>query len=116
MLVAGWHLPIALAGGALAVPYLIAGLGSAVLNNWVYYHARGSALLAIVYHSAQNSVAGWYLFPMFSGADAVRLWWVYAAVYCLAAVGLVVADRRTWLSCGDAAPTPAPVAAAPAAA
>ena len=78
-------MPLALADRAIAVPYLIAAAASAVVTNWVYYHAHESALLAIVYHTAANATAGFFLFPQFSGPDLVRLWWLYAVVYCAAA-------------------------------
>jgi CAAX protease family protein len=91
VLFAAWHLPLALADRALAVPYLTAGIASAVVTNWVYCNTRESALLAILYHSAQNTIGGFYLFRMFSGPDQVRLWWLYAAVYCVAAVVVVLA-------------------------
>ena len=91
VLFAAWHLPLALADCALAAPYLIAGIASAVMTNWVYYNTRESALLAILYHTAANTIGGFYFFPMFSGPDSVRLWWLYAAVYCVAAVVVVLA-------------------------
>jgi CAAX protease family protein len=90
VLLAAWHLPLALADRALAAPYLIAGIASAVVTNWVYYNTRESALLAILYHTAANTIVGFYFFPMFSGPDSVRLWWLYAAVYCVAAVIVVL--------------------------
>jgi uncharacterized protein len=90
VLVAGWHLPIALSETALTVPYLIGGAASAVLINWVYYNTRGSALLAMLYHSAATTIGGSYFFQMVSGPDFVRLWWLYAAVNCVAAAVVVL--------------------------
>lgn len=86
LLIAAWHLPLALADRDIAAPYLIAALASAVVTNWVYYNAHESALLAILYHTAANAIAGFYLFPLFTGPDLVRLWWLYAAVYGVAAL------------------------------
>jgi hypothetical protein len=91
VLFAAWHLPLALANRTLAAPYLIAGIASAVVTNWVYYNTHESALLAILYHTAANTLGGFYFFPMFSGPDSVRLWWLYAAVYGVAAVAVVLA-------------------------
>jgi membrane protease YdiL (CAAX protease family) len=96
LLLAAWHVPIALADRTLAAPYLIGALASAVVINWVYYQAHESAFLAIVYHTAQNTIGGWYLFRLFSGPDTVRLWWLFAAVYCGAALSVILVDRRTW--------------------
>ena len=82
VLLAGWHAPIALSEPTLTAPYLIATIASAVVTNWVYYNARESALLAILYHTAANTMAGagLNLFQMFSGPDFVRAWWLLAAV------------------------------------
>lgn len=82
VLLAGWHLPIALSEPALTAPYLLAAVASAVVTNWVYYNSGGSALLAILYHTAANTMggAGLNLFQIFSGSDFVRVWWLLAAV------------------------------------
>jgi membrane protease YdiL (CAAX protease family) len=47
VLLAGWHLPIALSEPALTVPYLIAAIASAVVTNWGYYNTGGSAKLVV---------------------------------------------------------------------
>ena len=90
VLLAGWHAPLALAEGSIAAPYLIATIASAVVTNWVYYNARESALLAIVYHTAANTM-GQYFFPTFAGPDLVRAYWLLAAVNCVVAVIVVLA-------------------------
>ena len=99
VLIAGWHLPLALEGGSIAAPYLIATIASAVMTNWVYYNAGESALLAILYHTAANTM-GLYLFPAFSEADLVMMFWLLAAVNCVvAAVVVLMAKpnlRRGW--------------------
>jgi membrane protease YdiL (CAAX protease family) len=89
VLIAGWHLPIALDAPALA-PYLLGTVASAILANWVYYNARASALLVILYHTVQNAIGGWYLFRLFAGDDLVRLWWLWAGLYCVGAVCVVI--------------------------
>lgn len=89
VLLAGWHLPLALAEGSIAAPYLIATIASAVMTNWVYYNAHESALLAILYHTAANTM-GLYIFPIVSGNDLVRLFWLLAAVNCVMAVVVVL--------------------------
>jgi CAAX protease family protein len=94
LLVAGWHLPIALEAPAL-VPYLLGTVASAIVANWVYYNTRGSALLVILYHTVQNAVGGWFLFSVFGGADLVRLWWLWGALYCAAAVCVVLLTGPT---------------------
>lgn len=90
VLLAGWHLPLALAGGAIAAPYLIATIASAVATNWVYYNAHKSALLAILYHTSANTM-GLYLFSTFAGPDLVRPFWLLAGMNCVVAVIVVLA-------------------------
>jgi uncharacterized protein len=94
VLIAGWHLPIALDAPALA-PYLLGTVASAIVANWVYYNARASALLVILYHTVQNAIGGWYLFRLFAGDDLVRLWWLWGGLYCLAAVCVVILTGPT---------------------
>jgi membrane protease YdiL (CAAX protease family) len=94
VLVMGWHLPLVLSEPALIAPYLIAGIASAVLTNWIYYNARGSALLAILYHTAANTV-GIYFSPTFSGADSVRYFWMLAAVNWVVAIVVVLMTGPT---------------------
>ncbi len=89
VLLAGWHAPVALSGGSAAVPYLIAGMASMVLTNWVYYNARASALLAIVYHTAGNTL-GLYYAQLVAGPDLTRYFWLLAAVNSVVAAGVVL--------------------------
>jgi membrane protease YdiL (CAAX protease family) len=89
LLIAVWHLPIALEAPTLA-PYLLGTVASAIVANWLYYNARGSALLVIVYHTAQNSVGIWLLFSLFQGGDLERLWWIWSGLYALAAISLAL--------------------------
>lgn len=93
VLVTAWHLPIALADRALAAPYLFAAIASAVVINWIYYNARESAFLAIVFHSVQNAIGGFYLFGMYDGPNLVRLWWLFAGVYCAVAALLLLTSK-----------------------
>jgi membrane protease YdiL (CAAX protease family) len=94
VLLVGWHAPLVVFEPALAAPYLIGALASAVVTNWVYYNTRGSALMAMLYHSAANTV-GIFFSPMFSGPDMVRYYWLLAGVTWLAAVVVVLATGPT---------------------
>jgi hypothetical protein len=89
VLLVGWHSPLVLAEGALAAPYLLGTFTSAVVTNWVYYNARESALLAILYHTAANTMSI-YFSPMFSGPDLTRYFWLLAAVNFVVAVVVVL--------------------------
>ena len=86
---AGWHLPLYnVATPALA--YIPLVIGWSVLFTWLFNGTNGSVLLAILFHGSFNTVAG-LLQPMFSGEDAVRLFWLLAAAYCVAAVVVALA-------------------------
>jgi membrane protease YdiL (CAAX protease family) len=94
VLLVGWHTPLVVFEPALAAPYLIGALASAVVTNWVYYNTRGSALVAMLYHSAANSV-GIFFSPMLSGPDLARYYWLLAGVTWVAAVVVVLATGPT---------------------
>jgi membrane protease YdiL (CAAX protease family) len=94
VLLALWHLPLVVFEPAFAAPYLIGAFASAVVTNWVYYNARGSALLAMVYHTAGNTL-GIYFRQMLSGPDLVRYYWLLAAFTALAAVVVVLVSGPT---------------------
>lgn len=101
VLIAGWHVPIALSDRTLAAPYLITAIASAIVTNWVYYNTNGSALLAMVYHTAANTMgaAGLNVFQLFSGSDYLRAWWLLAAVNWMAALIVVkVGGSTLWRS------------------
>jgi uncharacterized protein len=89
-LVVAWHIPRAMANPKITAPYLLAGFGSAILTNWVFYNARGSALLAILYHTTANTF-GLYFSPMFSGTDLVTYFWFLAGFNLLLAVLVILA-------------------------
>jgi uncharacterized protein len=117
LLFAGWHVPLALAEPSMAAPYLISGFAGAILTNWVYYNARESALLAILFHGALNTMGGSGLkvFQLFSGPDNLRVWWLFAAVYAAVAVVVVLLagpsfGRRDALAPLESAPTTQPLA------
>ena len=88
------------------MPYLLTTLASAFVTNWVYYNARESALLAILYHTAANTI-GAYLFHLFAGPDLVQLYWLLAAFNAVAAVIVVIFNWNTWRTRKPVAPASA---------
>ena len=61
---------------------------------WLLNHASGSVLITLIAHGTEGAVETNDLWG--PGADLVRLNYVYAAVWCLVALGLLVLDRRFW--------------------
>ena len=88
-LIVAWHIPRALLEPSITAPYLLAAFGSAILTNWVFYNARGSALLAILYHTSANTL-GLYFAPMFTGPDLIRYFWLLAMINALFAVLVIL--------------------------
>lgn len=87
-----WHLPLMLIGENQwpDVLLLIAGY---VLLTWFYNHTNGSILLAVLFHGATNTIGGPFLGRIYTGADALQLSVWHTAVWCVAALIVVVATK-----------------------
>jgi CAAX protease family protein len=85
-----WHLP--LFGVSYdrhnGVPWAFGVLAFSVVTAWVWTHTGGSLLLPMLMHASVNSVT--FMWRWFSGPDQVRLWWIWAALWVVLAVGVVV--------------------------
>lgn len=105
LLVSGWHLPLALASGIDQLP-LIALLATVAVTfwyAWLYNRSGGSALVTLAAHAAEGvffqlALAG------YAGVDTARLVWLYAALWCVVAVAVVLFDRSAWRSRNVVAP------------
>jgi uncharacterized protein len=89
ILIAGWHLPLMVVG---QVHYsdIMSIMGATLVLNWVFNSANGSVLIIMLMHAMNNTVSGSFFSPMFSGADSVRQSWLLAAVWCAAAIVVVL--------------------------
>jgi membrane protease YdiL (CAAX protease family) len=89
VLIAAWHLPLMVAG---EVHYsdIVLILAAVIVVNWVFNNARGSVLIIMLLHAANNAVSGSFFSPMFSGADSVRQSWLLVLVWAVAAVLVIV--------------------------
>ena len=88
-LIAGWHLPLMVAGQVHYSDIVLIFAGTIVFN-WVFNNARGSVLIIMVMHAANNTVSGSFFSPMFTGSDSVRQSWMLALVWTVVAI-LVIA-------------------------
>ena len=88
VLIAGWHLPLMMAG---QVHYsdIVLIVAAVIVFNWVFNNTRGSVLIIMLMHAANNAASGSFFSPMFSGADSIRQSWLLALVWVVA--GLVIA-------------------------
>jgi uncharacterized protein len=89
VLIAGWHLPLII---AREVHYsdIVLILAAVIVVNWVFNNARGSVLIVMLLHAANNAISGSFFSPMFSGADSVRQSWLLVLVWAVAAVLVIV--------------------------
>jgi uncharacterized protein len=96
-LIAGWHLPLMVAG---QVHYsdIVLIFAAVIVFNWVFNNAKGSVLIIMLMHAANNAVSGSFFFPMFSGADSVREAWLLALVWWVVAVLVIIISGPTNLS------------------
>jgi uncharacterized protein len=108
LLVAGWHLPLVLASGIDQLPPigLLATIGVTFWYAWLFNRTGGSVLMTLVAHAAEGvflsvAMAG------FAGTNVTQLFWLYSALWCVAAVGLVIFDRSAWRSRMPVAPAKA---------
>jgi membrane protease YdiL (CAAX protease family) len=89
VLIGGWHLPLMITG---QVHYadLVSIMGATIVINWLFNHVRGSVLLIMILHAANNTISGNFFAPMFAGADSARQAWLLAAIWCALAVLVVL--------------------------
>jgi hypothetical protein len=99
LLLVGWHAPLVLFEPATAPAYLVGTFASAFVTNWVYYNARESALLALLYHSVANTF-GRFFGPAFTGADAIRQAWLLSGANVVVALVILAATNGTFSSRG----------------
>lgn len=101
-----WHLPLFAADGSRTLDaaflwqYLLLNLAYALLHTWLFLRSNGSALLAVLFHTAGNYFffLGVSLFPGLRGMAGLRGW--YVAVLCAFALVAAIDLAR--------APKPAP--------
>jgi membrane protease YdiL (CAAX protease family) len=84
-----WHLPLFgveydLANG---VPWALSVFCVSIVTAWMWLHTGGSLLLPMLLHAANNSAA--FAWGWFAGADQLRLWWIWAALWTAAAAVVV---------------------------
>jgi len=85
-----WHLPLLGVeyNASNVAPWMIGVLSFAILVTWIYLHTEGGLLLPMLFHSSVNVSA--VMFGWFSGEDLLRLWWLFGALWVLAASVVVV--------------------------
>jgi hypothetical protein len=95
VLVTGWHLPLFFMPVFEAHPIgVVTTMAVTFWYAWLFNHASGSSLLTLIAHGTEGAVETSRLWP--AGADLERLNYLYAIVWCLVALALLVFDRGFW--------------------
>jgi len=95
VLITGWHAPLFFMPVFEAPPVgFLTTVAVTFWYAWLLNHASGSVLITLIAHGTEGAVETNNLWG--PGADLTRLNYVYAAVWCLVALGLLVLDRRFW--------------------
>jgi uncharacterized protein len=91
-----WHLPLfGLEYGVQnGLPWLLMLLGGTITYTWLYNRTNGNLLLPLLFHTSVNVSARYLFNPLFGGADALRLWWLVAALWMLVACTVLVTAGR----------------------
>jgi hypothetical protein len=73
---------------------------------WLFNHTGGSVLMTLVAHAIEGSIQTEQLWT--AGAAAARMSLLYAVVWCVVALGLIIFDWQFWR-----APAPEPASVQP---
>jgi membrane protease YdiL (CAAX protease family) len=85
-----WHLPLFMTDRSTPpVPLIVGYMGLGILATWVFNNTRGSVLMTMLLHASNNTNVGFFG-EMFTGADLLRMSWLLAAGWCVAAIVVVV--------------------------
>jgi membrane protease YdiL (CAAX protease family) len=95
VLVAGWHLPLFFMP-VFETPLIgfVTTVAVTFWYAWLLNHASGSVLITLIAHGTEGAIETNSLWA--PGADLDRLNYLYAAVWCLVALGLLVLNHRFW--------------------
>jgi membrane protease YdiL (CAAX protease family) len=89
-----WHLPLMLQGDLSWALGIAGNFAFQFLVLWLY-RRTGVWFLAALWHATLNTVGGSFVFQMVEGVDQERLGLLMVAGYWLAAIAVLVFDRRS---------------------
>ena len=93
-----WHLP--LIGNEfpwpIVAPFVVSVFGATFVLTWVFNGTKGSVLLPMLTHATVNTVGSGLMFPLFSGAALIVLWWIYSLIWLCAGLAALLfwADKN----------------------
>lgn len=89
-----WHLPLfgSEFDSTNIVQWMLGVLGFSIITAWMYNRTQGNLLLPMLFHTSVNVTANYLFSKLFTGADQISLWWLWAA--CWWATALLILIRN----------------------
>jgi membrane protease YdiL (CAAX protease family) len=83
-----WHFPLfgSEYNSTNIVPWILSVLGFAIITTWMYNRTQGNLLLPMLFHTTVNVTASYLFSKLFTGADQISLWWIWAACWWVVAL------------------------------
>src|SRR5919112_1533089 len=91
-----WHLPLFMSN-LVHVSDIPVFMAIGTVATWLFNNTRGSVLMTMVLHASFNTNAAFFG-AMFTGAELLRMSWLLAAGWCVAAIVVVVVAGPEHLS------------------
>ena len=91
-----WHLPLFMSN-LVHVSDIPVFMAIGIVATWLFNNTRGSVLMTMVLHASFNTNAAFFG-AMFTGAELLRMSWLLAAGWCVAAIVVVVVAGPEHLS------------------
>src|SRR4029077_8041655 len=95
-----WSLwPLPLMGNEFPWPivpaFLLSLFGATFLLTWLFNRTNGSVLLPMLFHATVNTVGAGLIFPLFSGAVLLALWYIYGVIWFCAGLAAICSRSPT---------------------
>jgi membrane protease YdiL (CAAX protease family) len=99
-----WHVPLlgSEIAPAMIAPFLVGVFAGTFVLARLYDGTGGSVLLPMLMHATINTIGAGFVFRFVQGDDLVRMWWINAGVWVVAAVAcawrsnVAAASRSGW--------------------
>jgi CAAX protease family protein len=87
-----WHLP--LVGNEFPLPivpaFLLSLFGATFMLTWLFNHTNGNVFLPMLFHATVNTVGAGLIFPLFSGAALIILWYIYGVIWLCVGLAMLL--------------------------
>jgi membrane protease YdiL (CAAX protease family) len=74
----------------IVAPFVLSVFGATFVLTWIFNGTKESVLLPMLFHATVNTVGAGLIFPLFSGASLLLLWWVYGLVWLCTGLGALL--------------------------